>query len=131
MPASNVDDDMIRCMAGFGWQGKETLGASLDFGNVPAEQSTQFTKDEDACVKQTGWGDLAALTDAQRKVMYQREVAEYHCLVMIGLTPPTPPTEQTYLDTFHSANQYYAGANLNLAPAQVKSCPPPTWFMNR
>ncbi|MFT4010062.1 MAG: hypothetical protein QM655_08475 [Nocardioidaceae bacterium] len=130
LPTSSVNEAMISCMQGEGWTATMKLDGTISNGSVPEEQQDALDRSAAKCSKRTGWGDLAALTTTQRRELYKQEVAEHDCLVKLGLTPPEPPTEQTYLDTFQTADQYYAGALMSLTDDQVRECPPPTWFMN-
>jgi hypothetical protein len=117
-------------MAADGWEGEMQFSGTISFGSVPEAQQALFNSAQEKCVSETGWGDLAGLGADKRRKLYEQEVSEYECLMELGLTPPAPPTEQTYVDTFNTADQYYAGATLGLTEEQVQECPPPTWFMN-
>lgn len=130
LPASAVNDAMMSCMASRGWTGELGGDGGIEWGSIPDSQVAALNADQRDCVDSTGWGDLAALTTEERRSMYAAEVAEFACLQELGLDPPQPPTEQSYLDTFNSAEQYYAFKGLSLTPQQTLDCPPPTLFMN-
>ncbi len=85
---------------------------------------------------ESGWSEgFNSLTDAQLEQLFEQEVAEYECLTDLGYEIEEAPTFQSYLDTFKSADQYYAIQSLTgLGQADMTSviaqCPPPTWFLN-
>ena len=130
MPASTVNDAMLACMKSAGWEGKMERGGGMNFGSIPSEQMSQYERQSAICTEKTGWGNLAVLTSDQRRTMFDLEVEEYQCLKDLGLSPAEPPTEQTYMDTFDSGDQYYAIRDITLTVEQMNECPPPTWFMN-
>jgi hypothetical protein len=130
LPPSKVNDAMLDCMKSVGWEGEMERGGGMSFGSIPAEQMSQYEQQSAKCKEKTGWGNLAVLTSDQRQTMFDLEVKEYQCLKDLGFSPAEPPTEQTYLDTFDSADQYFAVRDMVLTVEQTNECPPPTWFMN-
>jgi hypothetical protein len=137
MPASPITDKTVECLIDRGWDAKRNLEGGWDGPeNLPAAQQPVYFDDVQECGDETGWNTAwQNLTEAQMKELYVQEVREYQCIVDQGYGGTEPPTEQTYLDTFHSADQYYAimsAQDLGRAryEALISVCPPPTWFLN-
>lgn len=60
----------------------------------------------------------------------------HECLVSLGVDSDNPPSKQVYVDTYQSAEQYYAfepgfdAMGAGQMQATVTQCPPPTWFLD-
>lgn len=80
------------------------------------------------------------LPQSQIRQSYSQEVAERACLAELGFGSPESPSEQTYIDSYGTGDQFYAvhsaGADQVGQVGQgkmseiVQKCPPPTWFLN-
>lgn len=130
LPSSSVNDAMLSCMREVGWDAEMEWSGAISYGSIPDEQTEVFQRDFEACVEQTGWGDLTRLTTEQIESLYAQEVETFECLREIGEEPAEPPTEQRYVDTFGTGEQYYAIEDVVATPEVVSACPPPTWFTN-
>ena len=95
----------------------------------------------DRCAESSGvnaWNNWSAWSEDQIRELYRQEVAEHECLIGIGADSPEPPSVQTYIDTFDTADQYFAVMPAMLNPegsghsleSLVSMCPPPTWYPN-
>lgn len=137
LPDSPLAEQTIRCMEDQGFEASlEWDGGISGPAKVSADESGQWGTAIQACAEESGYGNLQALTDEQVIELYAQEVAEYECLRDAGYSPAEPPSQQTYVDTFASADQYYAFQEA-LDPMGQKDaqeatalCPPPTWFLN-
>lgn len=129
-PASPLAVKMVRCIEDAGWEAEVGWNGVVTSPEMPPEQLDLWTEVADACQKETGFGDLARLTPSQVAELYRQEVAEFECLTAQGFTPSQPPSEQVYIDTFRSADQYYAIKGITATPELMRLCPAPTWFLN-
>lgn len=130
VPQSRVNNAMIACLADKGWSARMDWGGTIDYGPVPDSQRSVLRSDAQACSEESGWGDLTRFSVEQINDIYDLEVATYQCLLALGKSPTEPPTRQRYVDTFGTAEQYYAIRDIPADPSTVKACPPPTWFLN-
>lgn len=138
MKYSQILADFVTCMDAAGWKVKVSWSGGVEtVGDVPQGQYSAWTAAGDACSRSTKWGavnDLENFTPAQIKRLYGQEVATHECFAAHGWNTKEPPSEQQYIDTFASKDQYYgmAPAALQATQAQLKTmvtaCPPPMWF---
>jgi hypothetical protein len=134
---SPITDNMVRCLADEGWEVQRSIYGGFDAPqSLPASQATSYQSATDGCAALTGWATpLSDFTDAQRHELYAQEVLEHACLEELGYPGEEPPSAQAHVDSFASADQYYAFlAIADLPQGQFESaiqvCPPPTWFLN-
>ena len=137
IPDSPLAEATVDCMQEQGFEASILWDGSIAGpSDVSSEQTLQWSAAMTTCVEATGYGSLAALSPNQVGELYQQELAEYACLRDAGFSPEAPPSQQTYMDTFASAEQYYAFKEvfdpLSMKEAQeiVAVCPPPTWFLD-
>ena len=137
LPPSPITDKMVRCLTDAGWEVQRSIEGGVQGPvNLPPAQLASYQSAADACADETGWSTpLSDFTDKQRHELYVQEVAEQSCLTELGYPGDEPPSEQTYLDTFASIDQYYAfravsDLHKQEFEAAIRSCPPPTWFLN-
>ena len=130
LPPSPLGEKMVRCIQDEGWEAELTWDGGVVGPEMPTDQTSIWREVADACQKETGYGDLAQLTDTQIRELYGQEVAEYECLVEQAKSPAEPPSEQGYIDTFRTADQYYAIKDVQATPELMRLCPAPTWFLN-
>ncbi len=137
LPPSPVSDAMVRCLGDAGWEVTRSIYGGVDGPrNLAPAQSTAFQTAYGGCGQTTGWTTgLADFSESQREELYVQELAEQQCLSDLGYPSDEPPSKQSYLDTFASADQCYAILvlnNLSQGPyeAAITACPPPTWFLN-
>lgn len=131
---------MVACIEEQGFEAKvDWNGGIVSVPQIlPTSEGDQWQAASDRCLHQTGWGDWSLLTLDQRKLLYQQEIKEHRCLLALGVQTSDPPSEQTYMDTFYSAEHYYAALEMmdsrTLTITQmhdiVAACPPPTWFLD-
>jgi len=137
LPNSPVSDRMVRCVSDEGFEIVRSLYGGFDGpGDLPAAQVEKFNQAFGRCADETGWSTpLAAFTSEQVAELYAQEIATRDCLAERGYPGAEPPTEQTYVDNFASADQYYAFmaiADLHQSEQEplIRACPPPTWFLD-
>jgi hypothetical protein len=128
---------LVACLQDAGWDVQVQWGGTVSGPEMDPSQLDSFNAASDECAESSGWSranDWGSWTDAQITALYEQEVATHECLVGLGFDSAVPPSEQAYLDTFHSADQYYAfnpgAAGLRHLdfPRFFGPCPPPTWF---
>ncbi len=138
LPPSPVTERFVRCIQDAGWEAVRDPGGGVDGPTLPAAQVPQYWAASEVCAESSGWnamGDFSNWSHEQRIELYEQEVAAHECFLSIGIASAEPPSLQQYLDTFHSADQYYAfvpGLDTLWREAferTVKQCPPPTWFV--
>ncbi|WP_159600551.1 hypothetical protein [Agromyces humi] len=125
-------DIMAGCLTELGWEGLVVnWDGGIDTGHIPEEQQDQFQADSATCIEAF---PVVPLTDAEIREMYAAEVANSDCLVGLGYAMPQTPTEQTYVDTYGTENQWFA--MVGASPQTMKeetykdvftTCPPPAW----
>lgn len=137
MPDSPITDRLVACMKDAGWEVQRSWQGGVEATDIPAGQQSAYESASQECAESTGWSDaVIRLDDRQIRELYSQEVATHNCLLEIGIDSSEPPSEQRYIDTFRSKDQYYAFMpgfdSLNEAAMQeaVRQCPPPTWFLN-
>lgn len=130
LPSSPLGEKMVRCIQDEGWEAELSWDGGVVGPEMPTDQTSIWREVADACQKETGYGDLGQLTDTQIRELYSQEVAEYECLMEQGRNPASPPSEQGYIDTFRTADQYYAIKGVQATPELMRLCPAPTWFLN-
>lgn len=136
LPPSPVTDRLVKCLQDAGWDVKRSWEGGLEISGVPADQQSAYQAANDRCSESSGWNSASNLNDAQVKELYQQEVEAHGCYLKIGVDSAQPPSEQRYIETYQTKDQYYAFLpgfdSLNQAKMQaaVKECPPPTWFLN-
>jgi hypothetical protein len=138
MKYSKVLADFVGCMDVAGWKVKVDWGGGFSgVGDVPQAQLSVWQKASDACIASTKLGTIgnfAKWTPEQVKRLYGQEVATHECFVKHGWNSAEPPSEQQFIDTFATKDQYYGmmpavntGGSATLE-TMSKACPPPTWF---
>ena len=134
---SPITDNMVRCLADEGWEVQRSIYGGFEGPqSLPAAQATSYQAAVDTCAAKTGWAtELSDFTDSQRRELYAQEVVERECLEKLGYPGEEPPSEEAYVDSFASANQYYAFLAIAELPqdqfeSAIQVCPPPTWFLN-
>lgn len=137
LPVSPVTDRLVECMKDAGWDVERSWQGGVETDEIPASQQTAYQAANDKCSKSSGWAAANGnLAESQVRELYAQEVASHECLLAAGIDSAEPPSEQTYLDTFHTKDQYVAFLpgfdSLGQAQMQaaVRKCPPPTWFLN-
>lgn len=136
LPASPVADRLVECMTEDGWEVSRSWSGGIDSVSIPQEQLSAYNRSLEACSASSGWSGLAEISQEQKRELYDQEVANHRCLVDLGVESADPPTLETYMATYQTAEQYYSflpgfdalgQAEMERA---VAACPPPTWFMN-
>lgn len=137
MPESPITDRLVECMTDAGWNVQRSWQGGVEAPNVPAGQQSAYESASQECAKSTGWADAVNNLDNQQvRYLYEQEVATHDCFLKIGIDSSEPPSEQRYLDTFRTKDQYYAflpgfdSLNEDAMQKAVRQCPPPTWFLN-
>lgn len=136
LPASPVTDRLATCMEKEGWEVERSLQGGLDLPSVPVDQQSAFEAANSRCSESSGWNAAANLNDVQVKELYDQEVAAHDCFLGMGIDSAQPPSEQRYIETYQTQDQYYAfmpgfdSLNQTKMNEAVKKCPPPTWFLD-
>lgn len=133
-PEAPLLEAIEQCMNELGWEIViDPAQAGYSGPEMSPESSSQWIQASNSCAEEVGYFD-PQLNLSQQRELYDQEAATHECLVASGHPSDLPPSEQVYIDTFGTAQQYFAiGA---LAEAQMSlreaalSCPPPTWFLN-
>lgn len=130
VPHSPVVEAQIECMENKGWTPEAQFGGGMNFGDVPPEQAERLQEDATLCSQDTGWGSFDRFSAEQVSQLYDLEVEAHECFLEHDYASPPPPSRETYIDTFQTADQYYAFGDLSPGPTvKIQSiCPPPTWF---
>ena len=140
VPFSPVTDRYIRCMEEEGWESEPIWGGGADVEGVRGQEGP-ITEAMDRCAESSGmndWNNWSAWSEDRIRELYRQEVEEHECLMGIGADSQEPPSVQTYIDTFATADQYYAMMPAILNPeasghsfeSLESTCPPPTWYPN-
>lgn len=139
LPESPIIETFVACLQERGWDAKRDGSGMPVVDNVPEGQANLQAQDADECGDSSGWntmGQRSTMSDAQLGALYDQEVEEQQCVAALGYDTETPPSRQTYIDTYGTENQYYGwrpgleGLDQAAFNKAVLACPPPTWFMN-
>lgn len=135
-PEAPLLDRVVDCMHEKGWEVIVGWESGYTGPEMNADLSSQWITASNECAEAAGYFD-PQLNTAQIKELYHQEVATHECIVALRGASDQPPSEQTYIDTYRSASQYYAIAAVlaaQLPQSETKriaeKCVPPTWFLN-
>lgn len=136
VPAAPLAERTIACMKEAGWDASLDWDGTITGPEMTGALASQWVEAADVCGKKTGFQD-PQLNDEQIQAVFEQEKAEAACLRMLGYQVEEPPSSQTYVDTYGTADQYYAHASLDLQALGISkmrealsACPPPTMFLN-
>ncbi len=137
VPTSPLWDRYQRCLEEAGWTVTRDYQGMVGIDNYPPSQQSAVQAAMDNCSKKTGldkaWSK-STLSTSQLTELYKQELAEHECVLKIGLQSYHPPSLQTYIDTYATANQYYASRpgmdGIGSTNPAWRECPPPTYYMN-
>lgn len=136
VPTSPLLDRLARCLQQAGWTVTRDYSGMPGIKNYPSSQSSAVQKAMDTCYAQTGYDkawDKSELSTAQLRDLYQQELAEHDCVLEHGMQSYHPPSLQTYIDTYGTAEQYYAMRpgmdGIGATNPAWRQCPPPTYYM--
>lgn len=124
------------CMTGAGWSVSRSWSGGIESDEIPQEQLEAYDESLAICSESSGWSGMASVNDEQKEELYEQEVANHSCLTELGIESAEPPTRETYLATYLTADQYYSflpgfdSVDQASMREAVANCPPPTWFMN-
>jgi hypothetical protein len=94
---------MVACLGELGWPVSLGEDSSYKTGHVPEAQRAHYKADRDACKAQFGYdAPPPELSDAQLKELYPHRLWEWKCLDENGFGPQMPPSEQAFIDGYHS-----------------------------
>jgi hypothetical protein len=134
-PDAPLAEKLAACIKDEGFEATVEWDGSVTAPEMPQAQSNKWGEVSTACAEKVGFY-VTELTTAQKSQLYRQELAERECLAGLGKPTDEPPSEQQYIDTWGTADQYYAyyaagGADFSQAEAKrlVADCPPPTWFI--
>lgn len=136
MPPSPVTDRLVGCMSEAGWEVSRSWQGGIESGIIPQEQLGAYNQAMEACSESSGWSTIGHVSAEQKEELYRQEVANHQCLTGLGVESAEPPTHQTYVATYQTAEQYYSflpgfdSLDQRAMEEAVAQCPPPTWFMN-
>lgn len=134
-PAADV---VYQCLVDKGWDVTITWDGGIEArsSDVPDAQVGRYEEDSAKC-----WAVIdervAAYTPAQIAEVYDMELATRECLIEQGLSVAEPPSEQTYIDTFHGERwMAYGASDIDaVAGDQARwkeiatACPQPSWSL--
>ena len=137
LPKAPLAERDIKCIQAAGWQAVlDWQGTINSVGLKTSDQATQWNAAADKCGKKTGFYGTK-LSATQLSQLYLQELEERNCLAKAGYPSGQPPSEQIFISTWYSADQYQAftaagGSNWPPSKQQAVSekCTPPTWFLN-
>ncbi len=139
LPESPIIEEFVACLQNRGWDAKRDETGMPAVDNIPDEQADLQAQDADECGEGSGWntmGQKSTMNNEQLTALYDQEVEEQQCVAALGYETETPPSQQTYIDTYATENQYYGwvpglnGLDQAAFNKAVLACPPPTWYMN-
>lgn len=121
---------LLSCMAELGYDGIIAADGTISFPPVPDEQIDSFEQQMNSCSEETPY---VPLNESQIKEMYALELQNKSCLEGLGYEVAEPPSEAVYINTYNTADWWFAIASLDALPANefneaVEACPPPTFF---
>jgi len=95
---------MAGCLRSKGWDAKATIGYafSVDLHG----QSAALAKDEVTCRSKLGFVSPGKLSAQQVSDYYAAELKVRTCLIDHGVVIAAPPSKQTFIETFDSAEQW-------------------------
>jgi len=135
-PPTPLANDVVKCMKSAGWVATVDWDGSITGPSMKSDLLKQWQDSFTSCSKTTGF-DSPKLTELQVKQLYTQEVTEHKCLLAANQPSDNPPSEQSYIDSFQTASQYYSSGQLLVQPysqskmmSVVAKCPPPHWYMN-
>lgn len=136
VPTSPLLDRLARCLEQAGWTVTRDYSGMPGIENYPSSQSSAVQKAMDTCYAQTGYDkawDKSRLSTAQLTDLYHQELVEHECVLAHGMQSYHPPSLQTYIDTYGTADQYYAMRpgmdGVGATSPAWRQCPPPTYYM--
>lgn len=133
-PEAPLLEAIEECMNDQGWEIiVDPAEAGYSGPEMSPELSAQWIQASNACAEEVGYFD-PQLNLSQQRELYEQEVSTHECIVALGQPSDRPPTEQVYLDTYGTGDQYFAIGALAAAQMPIRDvalqCPPPTWFLN-
>jgi len=129
---------LVQCMRDAGWDVTPSWGGGIDSAEMDASQQSAWDAAFHECAESSGWrkaNTYGEWTPEQVEQLYAQEVASHQCMVEHGWSSDEPPSKQTFIDTFATADQYFAmvpaidnvSSRSDFEEIQI-ACPPPTWF---
>lgn len=96
--------NMAACMGELGYEVSLGEDSSYEIHDVPAEQADSMARDRDECKLKFGYDQPPPeFTDAQLKLLYPHRLWEWKCLSEEGYGPMPPPSEQAFIDEWHTS----------------------------
>jgi len=123
--------DMQACLTDSGWSVSLGADGSYITDNIPNGQHDVYTEDEADCREQFGYDQPPpALSDDQVHEVYQHGLWDWKCLDENGYSPDSPPSEQAFLDGYHTTaalwsplSQYTASLPPDDLSELLSACP--------
>ncbi|QTX03346.1 hypothetical protein [Agromyces archimandritae] len=94
--AEDFQQRLAACMDARGWSSTPGADGTAEF-EVPLEQESAFTEDNDACTVEAGGGEVE-LSDADYERLYEAVVELRECLNEEGFEIPEPPSFHEFRD---------------------------------
>lgn len=135
LTAEERTEQMVGCLADVGYEVEVTWNNAIRWPNLPSQQLSQFHEAEQKCYKLHLAG-LSPMSAEQRKQLYSLEIKNKQCLEQQGYLISSPPSLETYLDSFDTENRWMPVRELDQSAfsaeeyeALLTECPPPSWYM--
>lgn len=95
--------NMLPCMSDYGWKMEAGSDGGIRTDAIPSGQEDVYRDNLEACMAEFEYDvPPPTLTDAQLREIYPHALWEWRCLQDAGFSPETPPSEQTFVDTYHA-----------------------------
>lgn len=111
LPSANVGDspgeqrtELLRaCLAADGWEVDVSWDGYVT-ASIPASQQSEYSADNRACVAAAQAKIPLPVIDASTlQALYDDELKNYKCIEGQGYELPTPPSLQSFIDTYETA----------------------------
>lgn len=134
-PVSNF---VYQCLTDKGWDVTLTWDGGIEVSSetIPEAQLSLYDADSDECWSVID-GRVASMQDDEIAGVYLDELATRECLIEQGFEVESPPSEQTFIETFRGSRwSAYGGAELPFGAITEErwrdlnaACPQPAWSL--
>ena len=124
---------IVGCLADRGWDLSVRFDGGVSISDVPEEQQGPLLADVRECEEEFPY---QAPTASQIREIYAAELDNRECLIDLGYEIGPPPSEQAFVDTFGTAERWYAMTDAHPESMDAgtyekvfSACVPPAWTL--
>jgi len=135
---SSASNYVYKCITDKGWSVTQSWDGGIEVSSedIPAAQVDLYRADSDACWAQID-NRIASMSTTEISDVYELELATKDCLEAHGYEVGSPPSEQSFVDTFfgdrwsaYADSDVLSAMNDDAAWRKVnEECPQPAWSL--